>query len=297
MGKETHDAFSCARQVFIEADEALSFSLSDLCFHGPAEELKLTENTQPAILTASVAILRVIQERGFRPDYVAGHSLGEYTALVCARALPLSDAVRLVRKRGRYMQEAVPVNRGAMTAILGLEADLVREACRAVTGRGIVSPANFNAPDQTVIAGDAEAVARAADVAKAKGAKRTMPLPVSAPFHCDLMAPARDRLAVDLEAQEFNDLDMPLITNVDAAEVRSGSAARASLIRQVCLPVRWVESIQYLVDHGVDKFVEVGPGKVLSGLVKKIAPAVSTYSVDGIRGIEALASGVSGATM
>jgi [acyl-carrier-protein] S-malonyltransferase len=297
MGKETHDAFACARQVFIEADEALNFPLSDLCFHGPAEELKLTENTQPAILAASIAILRVIQERGFRPDFVAGHSLGEYTALVCARALSLPDAVRLVRKRGRYMQEAVPLNRGAMMAILGLEANLVREACQAVSDGGIVSPANFNAPDQTVIAGDIEAVARVADVAKARGAKRTMPLPVSAPFHCDLMAPARDRLTVDLLAQEFNDLDVPLITNVDAVEVHSGSEARASLIRQVCLPVRWVESIQYLVDHGVEKFVEVGPGRVLSGLVKKIAPGVSAYTVDGIRGIEALASWISGVTM
>jgi [acyl-carrier-protein] S-malonyltransferase len=297
MGKETHDAFACARQVFIEADEALKFSLSDLCFRGPAEELKETENTQPAILTASVAILRVIQERGFRADYVAGHSLGEYTALVCACSLSLSDAVQMVRKRGRYMQEAVPLHRGAMTAILGLEAGQVWEACREAAGSGIVSPANFNAPDQIVIAGDAGAVAHAVEIAKAKGAKRTMPLPVSAPFHCELMAPARDRLAADLEAQAFHDLDVPLVNNVDAEEVRSGSEARASLIRQVCMPVRWVETIQYLVGHGVDRFVEVGPGKVLSGLVKRIAPEVSTYSVDGIRGIEALASGVLGATM
>ncbi|MGA2262558.1 MAG: ACP S-malonyltransferase [Acidobacteriota bacterium] len=297
MGKETYDAFSCARLAFIEADETLGFPLSELCFQGPADALKLTQNTQPAILTVSVAILSILQERGFLPDYVAGHSLGEYSALVCSRSLSFRDAVRAVRKRGKYMQEAVPVDRGAMAAILGLDAKSVCEACVAASKAGIVAPANFNAPDQTVIAGEAEAVLCASEIAKAKGAKRIMPLPVSAPFHCDLMAPARERLAGDLEVLKFHDLAMPLITNVDAAEVLKGSVARDSLIRQVCKPVRWVESIQYLVGHGVDKFVEIGPGKVLCGLVKKIAPSVLTYSVEGIRGIEALASAVSGAKM
>jgi [acyl-carrier-protein] S-malonyltransferase len=297
MGKETHDAFSCARQVFLEANDALDFSLSDLCFQGPADELKLTQNTQPAILTTSIAILRVLQERGFCPDYVAGHSLGEYSALVCAGAIPLKDAVRLVRNRGRYMQEAVPLGRGAMAAILGLDADTVRSACDSVMDGGIVSPANFNAPDQIVIAGESDAVARASEFAKAKGAKRVMPLPVSAPFHCELMEPAALRLAVDLARIHFQNLAMPLITNVDAKPVIDGASARDALQRQVCSPVRWVETIEYLVDHEVDRFVEVGPGKVLAGLVKKIAPSVFACSVDGIRGIEALASGMSDAKM
>jgi len=297
MGKEIHDAFSCARKAFAEADKALGFPLSELCFNGPADALKLTENTQPAILTVSVAILRVLQDRGAVPDYVAGHSLGEYSALVCSGCLSLQDAVRVVRRRGKYMQEAVPLNRGAMAAILGLDADSVRKACAAASGAGIVAPANFNAPDQTVIAGEAGAVLRASEIARRKGARRVMALPVSAPFHCVLMAPARERLAVDLRKLGFSDLKMPVITNVDAAETAVGSAARDSLIRQVCNPVRWVESVQYLLDRGVDKFVEIGPGKVLCGLVKKVAPSAATYSVDGIRGIEALASAISGVTM
>jgi [acyl-carrier-protein] S-malonyltransferase len=297
MGKEIFDAYACARQVFLEADEALGFALGELCFQGPDDSLKLTRNTQPAILTTSIAILRVLQDRGIRPDFVAGHSLGEYSALVCSGCLSLKDAVRAVRKRGEYMQEAVPAGRGAMAAVLGLEADLVRAACAAASAAGIVAPANFNAPDQTVIAGEAAAVLRASEIAKERGAKRVLPLPVSAPFHCDLMAPARDRLAADLEHLEFHDLAVPLVTNVDAVAVVEGRLARDSLIRQVCSPVRWVESIRYLVDRGVDRFVEVGPGKVLCGLVKKIAPEVPTYGVEGIRGIEALASADAGATM
>ncbi len=281
----------------MEADEAAGFPLSELCFEGPEDTLKLTQNTQPAILTVSLAILRVMQDRGFKPDYVAGHSLGEYSALVCSGCLSLSDAVRAVRKRGKYMQEAVPVDRGAMAAVLGLDAEVVREVCEAASGAGIVAPANFNAPDQTVISGEARAVLRASEIAREKGAKRILPLPVSAPFHCDLMAPARDRLAADLMNLEFRDLAVPLISNVDAVAVVEGRVARDSLIRQVCKPVRWVESIRYLVDHGIDRFVEVGPGKVLCGLVKKIAPEVQVYGVDGIRGIEALASADSGVTM
>jgi [acyl-carrier-protein] S-malonyltransferase len=297
MGKEIFDAFACARQVFMEADEAAGFPLSELCFQGPEDALKLTQNTQPAILTVSIAILRVLQDRGFHPDYVAGHSLGEYSALVCSGCLSLKDAVNAVRKRGRYMQEAVPVGRGAMAVILGLDAAVVREVCETASSAGIVAPANFNAPDQTVISGEAGAVLRASEIAKGKGAKRILPLPVSAPFHCDLMAPARDRLAADLNNLEFRDLAVPLISNVDAVAIVEGWAARDSLIRQVCKPVRWAESIRHLVDRGVDRFVEVGPGKVLCGLVKKIAPEVQVYGVDGIRGIEALASADSGATM
>ena len=297
MGKEIYDAFACARQAFMEADEAAGFPLGELCFRGPDDALKLTQNTQPAILAVSIAVLRVLQDRGLQPDYVAGHSLGEYSALVCSGCLSLWDAVRAVRKRGKYMQEAVPLDRGAMAAVLGLDADSVREACEAASSAGIVAPANFNAPDQTVISGEAAAVLRASEIAREKGAKRILPLPVSAPFHCDLMAPARDRLAADLNNLEFRDLTVPLISNVDAVAVVSGRVARDSLIRQVCNPVRWVESIRYLVDREVDRFVEVGPGRVLCGLVKKIAPEVQVYSVDGIRGIEALASAGSGATM
>ena len=297
MGKEIHDAFSTAREAFAEANRALDFPLSELCFLGPEEALKLTHNTQPAILTVSVAILRALQERGFFPDFVAGHSLGEYTALVCAGALPLGEAVQIVRKRGKYMQEAVPVDKGAMAAILGLDPDRVAEACQESSSAGVVSPANFNSPEQIVIAGEAPAVQKACEKAKEKGAKRCLPLPVSAPFHCALMAPARDRLAVDLQALKFHDLSVPLIGNADAAEVREGDSARDALIRQVCAPVRWVESVQYLFRQGVNKFVEIGPGRVLTGLIKKIAPEAQTYNVDGIRGIEALASALSGATM
>ncbi len=290
MGKEVFDRSPAARAVFEEADRVLGFALSALCFDGPDESLKLTENTQPAILTVSVAVLRVVEERGFAPDFVAGHSLGEYTALVCARALSLGDAVQIVRKRGRYMQEAVPPGKGAMAAVLGLTAEQVAEGCREASGDGVVSPANFNAPDQTVIAGEAEAVRRASDILRKKGAKRVLTLPVSAPFHCALMMPAQERLAADLAGLEFHDLGVPLICNVDAREVSRGAAAREALVRQVCSPVRWVESVQRLAELGVTRFVEIGPGKVLNGLVKKIAPRALTSSVDAMAGVEALAS-------
>jgi [acyl-carrier-protein] S-malonyltransferase len=297
MGKEVHDVFSSAREVFAQADDALGFSLSSLCFRGSEDDLRLTQNTQPAILTVSVAILRVLRERGYCPDFVAGHSLGEYSALVCAGSLELAHAVRVVRKRGQYMQEAVPVGRGAMAAILGLEFALVAEACAEASAEGIVSPANLNSPDQTVIAGEAAAVRAASENAKRKGAKRVLALSVSAPFHCELMAPARDRLAKDLHEIDFGDLGIPLINNVDAVPISQGSSARDALIRQVCSPVRWTESVQYMTSAGVDKFVEIGPGKVLCGLVKKIAPQVQAYSVEGIRSMEALASTISNATM
>ncbi len=297
MGREVFDAFTCSRNVFAEADDALGTALSDLCFNGPEEALKLTENTQPAILTVSVAVLRILEERRMRPDYVAGHSLGEYSALVCSGAISLKDAVRVVRLRGRYMQEAVPAGMGAMAAVIGLDAAAVSEACREASGEGIVSPANFNSPDQIVIAGEAHAVQRASARLKEKGAKRVIPLPVSAPFHCELMAPARDRLRADLNAMDFRNPEVPLVSNVDASEVTSGEAARDSLVRQVCSPVRWVESIQYLSARGVDRFIEIGPGKVLAGLVKKIAPQAQALSVDSIRGMEALASAFPGATM
>lgn len=297
MGKEFYDSYSTARAVFVEADHALGFPLSQLCFQGPEDELRLTENTQPAILTVSIAIQRVLGERGIRPDYVAGHSLGEYSALVCAEALPLASAVQLVRKRGSYMQEAVPVGKGAMAAVLGLDSALVAEACTSALVSGIVAPANFNAPAQTVIAGEVEAVRRASELAMEKGAKRVLPLPVSAPFHCDLMAPAQERLAADLQSLALGHLVIPLINNVDAREIARGDDARESLIRQVCAPVRWVEIIQRLAKSGVTRFVEVGPGKVLSGLIRKIVPEVQTSNVEDIRGMEALASAIADVTM
>jgi [acyl-carrier-protein] S-malonyltransferase len=297
MGKETHDAFSCARDVFVAADAALEFGITDLCFSGPEDALKLTRNTQPAILTTSIAIVRVLQERGFSPDYVAGHSLGEYSALVCAGALDFADAVRVVRKRGTYMQEAVPPGEGAMAAVVGLDFPLVTAACESVAGDGVVAPANFNSPEQTVIAGESGAVQRASERARELGAKRVIPLVVSAPFHCALMAPARDRLAADLREIHFLDPIVPVISNVDAREVRSADAVRDALIRQVCAPVQWVNSIRFLTNRGVDRFIEIGPGKVLTGLVRKIAPDAQTLNVEGIRGIEALASGFTGATM
>jgi [acyl-carrier-protein] S-malonyltransferase len=290
MGKEAHDVGARARAVFAKADQALGFPLSRLCFEGPEEELRLTENTQPAVLVTSLALLSLVWEKGHRPDYVAGHSLGEYTALVCAGSLDLAEAARLVRNRGRYMQQAVPAEQGAMAAILGLEARAVVEICRAASQSGAVAPANFNAPDQVVIAGRRAAVLAASERAKAEGAKRVLPLGVSAPFHCELMAPARDRLAEDLRGVEFRDLQVPLVTNVDARELSRGDAVRDSLIRQVVSPVRWVECVEFLVSAGVDRFVEIGPGKVLSALVRKIAPGAETRNVEGIRGIEALAS-------
>lgn len=298
MGKEAYDSSAAARAVFKEADQTLGFSLSGLCFGGPEENLRLTEYTQPAILTVSVAVLRILQERGFAPDFVAGHSLGEYSALVCAGALSLKDAVEVVRKRGRYMQEAVPAGAGAMAAVLGLAMDKVAEGCREASAHGgTVSPANYNSPEQTVIAGDAATVQRASELLRGMGARRVLPLPVSAPFHCELMKAAQERLAGDLAVLEFRELSVPLISNVDAEEVRQGGVARESLVRQVCAPVRWVESVRRLADRGVTLYVEIGPGRVLSGLVKKIDPRARTCPVDGIPGIEALASMLADATM
>ncbi|MCA1592248.1 MAG: ACP S-malonyltransferase, partial [Acidobacteria bacterium] len=272
MGRGLAENFPAARRVFEEADEALGFSLSRLCFEGPAEELQLTENTQPAILTVSVAAWRALESEGFPvPDFVAGHSLGEYSALVAAGALNLDTAVRIVRERGRYMQEAVPVGTGAMAAILGMDLASVEAACEDARQGEVCSPANINSPNQVVIAGSAAAVARAVALLKERGAKRALPLKVSAPFHCALMQPAQNRLAADLDRTEFSDLRVPLVTNVDAAIVRKGAEARSALIRQVSSPVRWRESVELLTHEGVTTFVEVGPGKVLCGLVRQTA--------------------------
>jgi [acyl-carrier-protein] S-malonyltransferase len=271
MGKDLAETFPAARLVFEEADAALGFGLSGLCFNGPAEQLQLTENTQPAILTVSVAALRAIESEGFpRPDFVAGHSLGEYSALVAAGALSLTDAVQTVRARGQYMQEAVPVGMGAMAAILGADLNLVTSACEEAAEGQVCSAANINSPGQTVIAGDAAAIDRATLLLRERGAKRAVKLNVSAPFHCALMKPAQDRLAIDLQKISFKDLSVPVITNTDARPVQSGDQAREALIRQVSQPVRWLASVEFLISQGVQTLVEIGPGKVLSGLVRQI---------------------------
>src|SRR3990172_3668449 len=294
MGKAIAEERPEARQVFEEADGALGFPLSRLCFEGPEEELKLTENTQPAILTTSVALYRALASQGVEPDFVAGHSLGEYSALVAAGALRLEDAVVLVRNRGRYMQEAVPVGEGAMAAILGLGLAEVQEVCSQASDGEVVEPANLNAPGQTVVAGHAAAVQRASAAAKERGAKRVIPLSVSAPFHCRLMRPAQHRLERDLANVTVSDLRVPLVSNVDAAWVRTGAEAADALVRQVASPVRWGESVRRLVDEGVDQFVEVGPGKVLSGLVRKIAENVRVASIEDPSGLRRLLAEVTG---
>jgi [acyl-carrier-protein] S-malonyltransferase len=277
MGKSLADAHAVARRIFEEADDALEFKLSTLCFEGPAEALKLTENTQPALLTVSVAAWSVLHERGIAASYVAGHSLGEYSALVAAGSLQFADAVRLVRKRGQYMQKAVPAGVGAMAALIKLPEGRL-EAILAEAAQGeVVSAANLNSPDQVVIAGHTGAVNRAMALAKTAGAKRAVPLPVSAPFHCALMAPAQEMLKPDLDAAEFRDLSVPLINNWQAREIHTGAEAREGLYQQVPGTVRWLESIRYLTGQGVTRCIEIGAGAVLSGLLRQIDPAVAGH--------------------
>jgi [acyl-carrier-protein] S-malonyltransferase len=287
MGQALAAAFPESRAVFEEADRALGFPLSKLCFDGPESELQLTANTQPAILAASVAAHRVLHARGARADWVAGHSLGEYSALVAAGGLTLADAVTTVRKRGQYMQEAVPVGQGAMAAILGLDGPAVEKACRDAAEGQIVSPANFNSPGQVVIAGHAAAVDRAIGLCKAAGARRALKLNVSAPFHCALMKPAQERLAPELGALVFRDLAVPLVTNVHAKAVRAAAECRDGLVRQVSGAVRWQESVELLAREGVDTFVEVGPGHVLGGLVMKIAKDATMLHANDPASLEA----------
>jgi [acyl-carrier-protein] S-malonyltransferase len=275
MGKTLAESFPEAAQVFQEADDALGFPLSRLCFEGPEEELKLTENQQPALLTVSVAAHAVLVARGITPDYVAGHSLGEYSALVAAGSLRFADAVKLVRKRGQYMQQAVPAGVGAMAALLKLPAGKLDTVLAEAAQGEIVTAANLNSPDQIVIAGHAAAVSRAVELAKAAGARRALLLPVSAPFHCPLLEPARDRLKADLDATEFRDLTIPLINNWQAREVRTGAEAREGLYHQIPNPVRWSESIALLASRGVTRFIEVGAGAVLTGLLRNIDPALT----------------------
>jgi [acyl-carrier-protein] S-malonyltransferase len=280
MGKALVEGFPECRQVFDEADAALGEPLSDLIFNGPADRLTLTENTQPAILTMSVAAYRLLAARGFEPSMVAGHSLGEYSAHVAAGTLGFADAVRLVRHRGRYMQEAVPVGTGAMAAILGLGEDAVDAACRDASGGEVVSAANLNAPGQIVIAGTTAAVARASEKAKALGAKRAIPLQVSAPFHCALMKPAEERLTPELRAVGAHDPRVPVIANVDAEPKLTAAASIDALIQQIASPVRWEAVMRRMVADGVTAFVEVGPGSVLMGLGRKIARDASFAHLD-----------------
>ena len=270
MGKELAALYPVARNTFQEADDALGFAISQLCFEGPDEQLKLTENTQPAILTMSTAVARVLQEKGIVPQFTAGHSLGEYSAHVAAGTIPFTDAVRTVRNRGRYMQEAVPAGEGGMAAILGMALGQLQQVCADAAQGEVVSPANINSPDQIVISGHQKAVERAADLAKQRGAKRAVMLVVSAPFHCALMQPAQDRLAKDLQLLHFNDPEVPVISNIDAAQKITGEDSRQALVRQVTGAVQWANSMQTLIGLGVKTFVEVGPGKVLTGLLRQI---------------------------
>ena len=287
MGRDLAEKFPAARKVFELADAALGFSLSHVSFEGSEEELKLTENTQPAILTVSTAAFRVLEENGVTPDFVAGHSLGEYSGLVAAGSLDFSAAVKLVRERGRYMQEAVAAGEGAMAAILGLAPGEVAKICKKAADAQIVAPANLNSSEQTVISGNAAAVKRAVEIASQSGAKRAVMLPVSAPFHCELMKPAELRLEHDLRATQFGALRFPLITNVDAEAITTGDEAREALIRQVCSAVRWEESIHEMIAQDVRIFVEVGPGRVLSGLLRQIDRSVRSFNVEDAASLQA----------
>ena len=291
MGQALAEAFPVCRQTFDEADAALGEPLSRLCFEGPEERLQLTENTQPAILAVSVAVWRLVESQGVRPAFVAGHSLGEYSAHVAAGTLSFADALRTVRRRGQYMQQAVPVGEGAMAAILGLDAEGIAAACNEAsreTGGRVVSPANLNAPGQVVIAGHYDAVARAGELAKRKGARRVIALSVSAPFHCALMKPAEERLAPALRALKVADPRIPVVANVDAQPKRDAVAAIEALIRQVSSPVRWDDVVRRLIAEGVKQFVELGPGDVLAGLIRKIDRRVTVVSVEDPAALPAL---------
>jgi len=292
MGRSLAEAFPICRDTFAEADAALGEALSELCFEGPDERLMLTENTQPAILAMSTAVARLAVSRGLRPHFAAGHSLGEYSAHVAAGTLSFADALRTVKRRGRYMQEAVPVGEGAMAAILGLDGDRVAQACADVANGQVVSPANLNAPGQVVIAGHAAAVTRASARAKELGAKRAIGLAVSAPFHCALMKPAEDRLAPQLRALLASDPRIPVVANVDAEPKRDATSAIEALIRQVSSPVRWEDGVKRLIAEGVTTFVELGPGKVLSGLIRQIDRSVALFNVEDDVSLEKTLAGL-----
>jgi [acyl-carrier-protein] S-malonyltransferase len=286
MGKDLAERYPIAKQTFDEADEALGYKLSQLCFEGPEEQLRMTEITQPAILTASIAAWRVVSEKGLNPAFVAGHSLGEYSAHVAAGTLSFADAVRTVRNRGKYMQEAVPVGVGAMAAILGMDLEKVTGVCTDAAQGEVCEPANINSPEQIVVSGNTAAVERAAKLADERGAKRAKLLQVSAPFHCSLMKPAQDRLAADLQAVAFQNPAVPVMCNVDAALVTTAQASRDALIRQVTGSVKWDQSIRALIAQGVETFVEVGPGKVLCGLMRQIDRSKTAVNVEDEASLE-----------
>jgi [acyl-carrier-protein] S-malonyltransferase len=294
MGRDVAEQYPAARRVFDDIDAALGFSISDLCFNGPEEQLKLTENTQPAILAVSSAIHAVLEERGAtRRDLVAGHSLGEYSAIVSVGGLTPAEAAKIVNQRGRFMQEAVPVGTGGMAALIGPTVEEVQSICAEAAEGEVLSVANINAPGQVVIAGTKNAIDRAIAVAKSRGVRRALPLPVSAPFHCALMKPAEERLEPVLRDAAFKDLWLSLISNVDASPIGTAHAVRNALVRQVASPVRWVESVQHMVSMGVRRFVEIGPGSVLTGLIKRIDPGVELINVSDVPSLEAFVEKVS----
>ncbi len=295
MGRDVAEKYPAARRVFDDIDRALSFSISTLCFEGPEDQLKLTENTQPAILAVSSAIHAVLEERGTtRRDLVAGHSLGEYSAIVSVGGLTPAEGAKIVRARGKFMQEAVPVGTGGMAALIGATVEQAQEICDEAANGEVVSVANINAPGQIVIAGTTSAIDRAIEIAKKKGIRRAMVLPVSAPFHCALMKPAEEKLRPILEEAHFKDLWVALVSNVDASPIGTATAVRNALLRQVASPVRWVESVQKMVAMGVRRFVEVGPGNVLTGLIKRIDPSVELINVSDVPSIEAFVEKVRG---
>ncbi len=295
MGRDVAEKYPAARRVVDDIDRALSFSISTLCFEGPEDQLKLTENTQPAILAVSSAIHAVLEERGTtRRDLVAGHSLGEYSAIVSVGGLTPAEGAKIVRARGKFMQEAVPVGTGGMAALIGATVEQAQEICDEAANGEVVSVANINAPGQIVIAGTTSAIDRAIEIAKKKGIRRPMVLPVSAPFHCALMKPAEEKLRPILEEAHFKDLWVALVSNVDASPIGTATAVRNALLRQVASPVRWVESVQKMVAMGVRRFVEVGPGNVLTGLIKRIDPSVELINVSDVPSIEAFVEKVRG---
>ncbi len=285
MGKEIAQEYKSSDSIFNQASEVLGFDIKKMIFESDDETLKITENTQPCVVTTSIACLQPLLEKGIKPDVVAGLSLGEYSAHVASGTMSIGDAVALVRKRGKYMQEAVPVGVGAMAAILGLENEKVMECCKEASSVGIVEPANFNCPGQVVVAGEVKAVEKAMEIAKEAGAKRAMLLPVSAPFHCSLLKPAGEKLAAELEKIEFKDMNIPVVTNVTAEYILDKSKVKDLLIRQVSSPVYFEESIRKMIDDGVDTFVEIGPGKTLIGFVKKINKEVRTLNIEGLESL------------
>ena len=293
MGKELCENFPCANNAFDEATKALGFDVKEMIFNGDEETLMITENTQPTIVTMSIAALRVLEEKGIRADVVAGLSLGEYCAHIASGSLKFDDALRLVKKRGKYMQEEVPVGKGAMAAIIALDAQTVEECCKEASKIGICSPANFNCPGQIVVSGEVAAVDKCCEIAKEKGAKRALKLPVSAPFHCAMLVGAGEKLAKELENVEISDMQIPVITNVTADYVKSKDDIKPLLIKQVSSSVRWEETIRRMIADGVDTFIEVGPGKALSGFVKKVSKDVKVFNVEDIASLEKTLEGLS----